>query len=235
MSSFFSKMGSSLRSGLDSAMDYMGGACNSLLSKKYPEIEEVLDTLTEMKATYVKSDDVDGDGEPDGEDDGKWRPMLLTLGLLYKLQRIQDSHADSWYNHEDIFVTDDDVEKRLLNTFGFYWHTCMKVAGALRQDQEGRLQERAHGLICTISFCRTINNKGKTEQYGEDGQLLNREDIFNQVVESTGLSRENVIFAHATDSLHVDKHCPDFSVVVLHEIKQVRTKECLRYFFLLKR
>ncbi len=131
--SFFSKVGSGLKSSFDVATDYVGGAFNSLVAKKYPEIEEVLDTLTEMKATYIRADDADGDGEPDGDgDDGKWRPMLLTLGLMYKLQRIQDSHADSWYNREDIFVRDDAVERRLMDTFGFYWHTCMKVAGALR-------------------------------------------------------------------------------------------------------
>ncbi len=45
-------------------------------------------------------------------------------------------------------------------------------------------------------------------------------------MESTGIGRENVIFAHATDSLHVDKHCPDFSVLVLREIKQVLIVIC---------
>ncbi len=123
MSGLFSK----LKSGLDSAMGFMGKSMVSALSKKHPDIEEVLDTLSEMKAVYA---DADGDGEPDEEvddGDGKWRPMMLTLGLLYKLQRIQDSHADSWYNDDAIFVRDDGHERRLLDTFAFYWHNCMKV------------------------------------------------------------------------------------------------------------
>ncbi len=72
--------------------------------------------------------DEDGDGEPDSANpDGKWRPLLLTLGVLYKLQRIRDSNGSSWYNRDDIFVHDDEEEKRLLETFGYYWHFSVKV------------------------------------------------------------------------------------------------------------
>ncbi len=83
-------------------------------------------------------------------------------------------------------------------------NSCSQVAGALR----------------------TINNEGGGKAYGEDGQLLTREDICLQVVEGVGVERKDVVFAHATDSLHVDKHCPDFGVLVLHDLKQVLIVIC---------
>lgn len=62
---------------------------------------------------------------------------------------------------------------------------------------------------------------GATNSEDEDGNLIEREEIFNNLVHSTQLERENILFAHATDSLHVDEHCPDFCVVLLHGLKQV--------------
>ena len=122
-------------SALSDAGDFIGDSCSTLLTKKYPDIDEVFDTLREMKASYDTPDssfvDEDGDGKSDNEDD-KWRPLIFSLGLLYKLQRIQDSNPRSWYNRPDIFVHDDEQEEKLLRTCGFYWHTLMKVAGALR-------------------------------------------------------------------------------------------------------
>ena len=40
------------------------------------------------------------------------------------------------------------------------------------------------------------------------------------------MPREDVLFAHATDSLHVDEHCPDCAVVMLHHLKQVLVVIC---------
>ena len=42
----------------------------------------------------------------------------------------------------------------------------------------------------------------------------------------TGLDRENILFAHATDSYHVADHCPDFCVVLLHDLNQVLIVIC---------
>ena len=62
-----------------------------------------------MQETYDKTDEDAPDSaapataDPDlhqedngGEGDSKWRPLLLTLGVLYKLQRIRDSNHASW-------------------------------------------------------------------------------------------------------------------------------------------
>ena len=73
----------------------------------------------------------------------------------------------------------------------------------------------AHSLIITLYYLGTGHN------LDDAGNLVANEDTFNNVIASTGLERNNILFAHATDSLHVDKHCPDFAVVVLHELKQI--------------
>ena len=62
-----------------------------------------------MQETYDKTDEDATDAtaptaaDPDlqeenngSEGDSKWRPLLLTLGVLYKLQRIRDSNHASW-------------------------------------------------------------------------------------------------------------------------------------------
>ena len=65
-----------------------------------------------MQETYDKTDEDTTDSaapataDPDlhqennggngSEGDSKWRPLLLTLGVLYKLQRIRDSNHASW-------------------------------------------------------------------------------------------------------------------------------------------
>lgn len=97
--------------------------------------------------------------------------MLLTLGLLYKLQRIHDSNPNSWYNHPDIFVQNDQEEQKLLHTFGFYWHYCMKVAEALRLDKNN---EYIKAYYNWINF-RSIDNKGTGNNIGEDGELIENE------------------------------------------------------------
>jgi len=128
MASLLRSLGSRFKDGLDKTFDLLGDSATSLLTKKYPDIEEVFDTLeamkTRMRQRYPEEVEERGEGN---EDDGKWRPMLLTLSLLYKLQRIRDSHASSWYNRDSIFVRDDELEARLMHTFGYYWHVLTKV------------------------------------------------------------------------------------------------------------
>ncbi len=178
---FLKKLGVSLLHSAEDAATYVGEAFTGFLSKKYPDIDEVFELLSEMKQEYAQEDSTDGAGGEGNDEDDKWRPMLLNLGLLYKLQRIKDSDAGSWYNRADIFVHDDEHEKKLMETFGFYWHLCTKVAMGLRSEADDATAQA-------------------------------------RVAESAGL---DVLFAHATDSLHVDQHCPDFAVVVVHGLKQL--------------
>ena len=63
------------------------------LSKKYPDFNEVLEVLESIDGPPANVDEVESP-----EDDGRWRPMVLTIGLLYKLQKIEDSREGHWYN-----------------------------------------------------------------------------------------------------------------------------------------
>jgi len=68
--------------------------------------------------------------------DGKWRPLMFTLGLLYKLQRTQD---DSWYDNADVFVTEEEKRKGLVEVFGYFWHYLFNVSWAMvfkKKDEE---------------------------------------------------------------------------------------------------
>ena len=125
---FLKSLGNKVLDCISDGWDSISDSISGIVSKKYPDIDEVLETLNEMKEAYNTVD------APCGYDynDRKWRPMLLTLGLLYKLQRIHDSDPKSWYNEEKIFVHNDEQELKLLQTFGFYWHFCMKIAESLR-------------------------------------------------------------------------------------------------------
>ena len=49
--------------------------------------------------------------------------MLLTLGLLYKLQKAQ-TH---WYYDQHLFIHDQAFENKLLNICGYYWQQLVKV------------------------------------------------------------------------------------------------------------
>ena len=58
------------------------------------------------------------------DSDGKWRPILMTVGLIYKLQKVLD---DSWYDAKDIFISEDFKRRTLSNIFASYWHYFFKV------------------------------------------------------------------------------------------------------------
>ena len=104
----FKKLTSCLSSGLTKALDYSQTQMLDTLSRRYPDIGEVLEVLERLQGKEA----IEGPSDEVDQDDGRWRPILLTVGLLYKLQKIQDSGENSWYNKEDIFVNDDEHEIR---------------------------------------------------------------------------------------------------------------------------
>jgi hypothetical protein len=178
--SCFKKIGSSFKSALGKAVDFTQDKAMAALSKKYPDMAEVMGVLDRIKGD---SDEEQIDG-PEAEDDGRWRPFLLTMGLLYKLQRIEDAGEDHWYNHPDVFVNDDTKESELMHVFGFYWHLCVLVAGVLRSTEIDHADPNAQDRL-------------KAE-----------------LQEKTAELNLETVLANATDDSLVDQHCPDFAVLL---------------------
>ena len=112
--------------GFEKIVDFSQNQMFELLSKRYPDINEVLEVLDRLKGKknhldtifllvcqkilltlllmnnkpcdiFIKGDESAIDG-PKEEivDDGRWRPMLLTIGLLYKLNRIHETDENCW-------------------------------------------------------------------------------------------------------------------------------------------
>ena len=111
----------------------------------------------------------DGDGEKDGNseeaddgsifkpDDGKWRPVLATLALIYKLQKVSD---DSWYDNEEVFMKDKEKMAAVLNRMAFFWHRFMKVASNISGDEEEELKANlAEGMELELEDVIYVYNK----------------------------------------------------------------------------
>jgi len=128
----FAKLTKCLSTGISNFADFSQTQLLRALSKKYPDFLEVLEVLESIDGPPQNEDEVES---PDNQTDGRWRPMVLTIGLLYKLQKIEDSREGHWYNSPEIFVRNDDEEAEMLNVFGFYWHLILKVAGVLRSAE----------------------------------------------------------------------------------------------------
>ena len=66
-------------------------------------------------------------------DDQKWRPALLTVALLIKLQKLREHMNDPSAN----IMSDMDNQEKLLQVFGAYWHMCTRIGKALRSFESG--------------------------------------------------------------------------------------------------
>ena len=78
------------------------------------------------------------------EEDAVWRPVLLTLGLLYKVQKIID---DPWYVNKENFCSDSEKIENLMNGLAKYWKYLYKVSQCIRTDDLDELKASfAEGL-----------------------------------------------------------------------------------------
>eukprot|EP00090_Calanus_glacialis_P011310 TRINITY_DN19740_c0_g1_i1.p1 TRINITY_DN19740_c0_g1~~TRINITY_DN19740_c0_g1_i1.p1 ORF type:complete len:510 (-),score=107.93 TRINITY_DN19740_c0_g1_i1:92-1621(-) len=76
-------------------------------------------------------------------DDGKWRPVVLTLGLVYKLQKITD---DYWYDVDSVFMQNKENITLLVELLAKYWWYSMDVATSIKGDDEELYENLAKGL-----------------------------------------------------------------------------------------
>ena len=103
--------------------------------------------------------------------------MLLTIALLFKLQKMQDEH--NWYNNPDNFLHDETKENDYLHVFGFYWHLIIKVAEVLRagesqehESKEEALDEKLKDLSIETVLANVTDNSNVDEHCPDFALLL---------------------------------------------------------------
>jgi len=109
----------------------------------YPKLDSE-DNVDKPKENGEKSDVGDEKTtEIFKQDDGKWRPVVLTLGLVYKLQKITD---DFWYDVDSVFMQNKEKITTLVELLAKYWWYLMDVATSLKGDDEELYENLAKGL-----------------------------------------------------------------------------------------
>ncbi|XP_023327069.1 uncharacterized protein LOC111700414 isoform X1 [Eurytemora carolleeae] len=99
-----------------------------LVSEKIEEHSHNLNIEEKKDETDLKRNEIEIN-----QDDGKWRPVLLTLGLMYKLQQMLD---DSWFDTDQVFVKEEEKRDKLINVFGFYWNYLFKISWVLATHEK---------------------------------------------------------------------------------------------------
>jgi len=192
LTKMFGKLGSLLSTGLEYAESKVGSA----LSSRYPDLDAVMTVMNKIE-DRVKNDDVRDSADPE-TDDQKWRPALLTVALLIKLQKLREHMNDPSAN----IMSDMENQEKLLQVFGAYWHMCTRIGKALR------------------SFESDSEEESSVVSQDSDG-------LVDHLVSELGIPKEDVLVAHSTDSAHLKEgHCPDFAVVLMHHHQQVLINVC---------
>ena len=100
----------------------------SVLERRYSGIREVVGLIDKVRERVENQeikglqDKVEQKKETDETDesifkpeDGKWRPVVGTLGLIYKLQKVSD---DGWYDNQNVFMEDKEKATDLMDLIG---------------------------------------------------------------------------------------------------------------------
>ena len=65
-------------------------------------------------------------------EDGKWRPVVGTLGLIYKLQKVSD---DGWYDTSSVFLQDKEKVSTLVDLLGHFWSRSCDIAANIKGEE----------------------------------------------------------------------------------------------------
>eukprot|EP00096_Caligus_rogercresseyi_P013995 TRINITY_DN6551_c0_g1_i1.p1 TRINITY_DN6551_c0_g1~~TRINITY_DN6551_c0_g1_i1.p1 ORF type:complete len:480 (-),score=126.21 TRINITY_DN6551_c0_g1_i1:878-2317(-) len=148
---FFKRM----MEGFNNIKSLMRSKVTNSLTSKYPEIDTLMKIVNLMVRKYHEecissgiAIDLDGDGYMDeNEEDERWVPYLLTLGLIYKVQK---NDAKAWYNHENSFLQNDELQEKFLHTFGYFWHLLVEISKCIRTQGSDDVLENlksTNGLV----------------------------------------------------------------------------------------
>lgn len=120
--------------------------------------EDVTDSIE--KATLKddgETDDMSGTTSVFKPDDGKWRPVLITLGLVYKLQKVSDDH---WYDDQSVFMNDREKAQALVDLLGHLWCRSFEIASNIKGEELEELRNNlAEGLKVPVDDVIYVFNK----------------------------------------------------------------------------
>ena len=116
---------------------------------------------------YKDSDEVDSDQvgifKPE---DGKWRPVVGTLGLIYKLQKVSD---DGWYDTNSVFINDKEKVSALVDLLGHFWSRSCDIAANIKGEEEEELRKNlANGMELPLEDVLYVFNKDAVKADVED-------------------------------------------------------------------
>lgn len=104
------------------------------LSKNYPDVHLVAKIIEEFFESQNKSYD-------DKKWDGKWRPLPLLIGVLYKVQERQESLASK----TGTILPSDNQE--VVPLLGYYWHMIMAADSNIRPGTTTVEQDKVKEVV----------------------------------------------------------------------------------------
>ena len=107
------------------------------------EVDAKKSLNSQAKTMFYSNDDDPLHSDIFKPDDKKWRPVILTLGLMYKLQKVTD---DKWYDDTSVFVQDDGKKVQIVELLARYWWYIMDLAKTMRGDIKELTENIAKGI-----------------------------------------------------------------------------------------
>ena len=157
------------------------------LLTQYPDIGQVTSVISEIRSRDME--DTEDSGEA-SEGDDKYRPAILVLAILYKLQERNDEFFRS--GGESLELGEN---KESLEVLGHYWHLQHDIGKMLRQGiNKTSSQEEIRKLV-------EKNKQTMEETLGQE--------MVKVSVSELCLGEKNAV---VNSSRQLATHCPDFTV-----------------------
>ena len=169
---------------------------------QYPDIGEVTSVYNELmkqKVTNTGDDLSDGDDQLVGDD--KYRPLILLIAVLYKIQEKNDDFFKSGGRNIDF-----EQNKKVLELFGYYWH---------QQHHLGKMLREGINKVGSIDEISQLVDNNKTK-------MINTLKVDIVAASVSELCVDNVDTAVvAAQGRSLTSHTPDFVIHVNHNHRAV--------------